>query len=88
MIKIVNEGNNVSRDLSPAIDEFLQDIAQMYGGISYGDIMDHNYTEDDIRKLSNLRRRANKWADEMMEDEFDDYMKSKIVPSVKSILGK
>jgi len=32
-------GNNVSDNLPPRVDSFLQDIAQMHGGIDYGDII-------------------------------------------------
>ena len=53
----LTEGNNVSSQLTPAIDAFLQDIAQMYETIDYKDIMKHNYSEEDIRKLKNLRRK-------------------------------
>lgn len=51
------EGNNVSSQLPPALDSFLQDIAQMYGTITYNDIMKHEYTEEDLKKLKNYRRR-------------------------------
>ena len=47
----LKEGNAVSGKIPPALDSFLQDIAQMYGTIDYGDIMDHDYTEDDISSL-------------------------------------
>lgn len=88
MIKRIDEGNNVSGNLPPSVDEFLQDVAQMYGGISYTDIMGHHYSDEDIRKLNNLRKRAQMWSDEMDEDEFEDYMNTKIVPSVKKIFSK
>lgn len=38
-IKIIREGNLVTNDLPARIDSFLQDFAQMYGEISYNDIM-------------------------------------------------
>lgn len=55
--EMLTEGNNVSSQLSPALDSFLQDIAQMYGTITYKDIMGHEYTEEDLKKLKNYRRR-------------------------------
>lgn len=70
----INEGNSVSGKIPPALDSFLQDIAQMYATIDYGDIMDHDYTEDDIRKLNNLRRRFITWA---QYDEDDEEVKAK-----------
>ncbi|MBO5712308.1 MAG: hypothetical protein J6R47_05655 [Acholeplasmatales bacterium] len=53
----LNEGNPVSGKIPESIDSFLQDIAQMYQTIDYGDIMDHDYTEDDIKALRSLRRK-------------------------------
>lgn len=38
-IEILREGNSVSNGLPARIDSFLQDFAQMYSGITYGDIM-------------------------------------------------
>ena len=72
----LTEGNNVSSQLPPAIDSFLQDIAQMYETIDYKDIMQHEYSEEDIRKLKNLRRRfraevpyeGDEEADQIMQD--------------------
>ena len=87
-IKRFLEGNPTSNTLPYSIDEFLQDIAQMYGGISYSDIGRHDYSEDDIRKLSNIRRRYLKWGNEMMEDEFEEYVSSKILPDILKIFGK
>lgn len=72
--KSLNEGNAVSGKIPPALDSFLQDIAQMYQTIDYGDIMDHDYTEDDIRKLNNLRRRFITWS---QYDEDDEEVKAK-----------
>ena len=86
--KSLNEGNSVSGKIPPALDSFLQDIAQMYGTIDYGDIMDHDYTEDDIRKLNNLRRRFTTWA---QYDEDDEEVKAKlneIANKVAEILKK
>lgn len=71
----LNEGNSVSSKIPPALDSFLQDITQMYGTIDYGNIMDHDYTEDDIRKLNNLRRRFITWA---QYDEDDEEVKAKL----------
>ena len=47
--------NAVSSKIPEAIDQFLQDIAQMYQTISYKDIMDHDYTSEDLQKLAKLR---------------------------------
>ena len=53
----LNEGNPVSGKIPESIDSFLQDIAQMYQTIDYGDIMDHDYSEEDVKKLRSLRRK-------------------------------
>ena len=58
--------NSVSSKIPEAIDQFLQDIAQMYQTISYKDIMDHDYTAEDLQKLAKLRgkfRREINYAD-------------------------
>ena len=70
----LNEGNPVSGKIPPALDSFLQDIAQIFGTIDYGDIMEHDYSADDIRKLNNLRRRFITWA---QYDEDDEEVKAK-----------
>lgn len=57
MKESLNEGNPVSGKIPESIDSFLQDIAQMYGTIDYGDIMDHDYSEEDVKKLRSLRRK-------------------------------
>lgn len=85
----LNEGNSVSGKIPPALDSFLQDIAQMYQTIDYGDIMDHDYTEDDIRKLNNLRRRFITWAqydedDEEVKAKFDE-IANKVAEILKSV---
>lgn len=57
MAEGLNEGNNVSSDLPTPIDGFLQDVAQMFGTISYVDITNHSYTPEDIKQLASLRRK-------------------------------
>ena len=63
--------NSVTSKIPEAIDQFLQDIAQMYQTISYKDIMDHDYTSEDLQKLAKLRgkfRREITYADSGDED--------------------
>ena len=78
----LNEGNAVSSKILPALDSFLQDIAQMYGTIDYSDIMDHDYTEDDIRKLNNLRRNFITWS---QYDEDNEEVKAKFNEIAKKV---
>lgn len=82
----LTEGNNVSSQLPPAIDSFLQDIAQMYETITYADIMKHQYSEEDMKKLTNLRRRFREEA--QYNDEESDAIMQKIANKVALIIKK
>lgn len=53
----LTEDNNVSSELPAPIDGFLQDVAQMFGTISYADIIKHKYTPEEIKQLASLRRK-------------------------------
>lgn len=74
--------NNVSSELTPALDNFLQDVAQIHGGIDYNDIMEFgkNVTPEQIKKLTNLRRRYN------TEAQYDDANFDPIVAKVIAIV--
>ena len=50
-------GNPITNTLPSDIDDFLQDISQIYGGISYMDIMKFGevYTQKDLMKLRHLK---------------------------------
>lgn len=54
--------NAVSNYFSPALDSFLQDMAQMYGKMTYNDIMDSRPEEKDLDRLNRLHREYNKEA--------------------------
>lgn len=81
----LTEGNNVSSQLHPSIDSFLQDIAQMYGTISYNDIMEHKYSSTDIKKLSSLRRKFREEAQYEGDPEADAAL-NKIAQDVAKIV--
>lgn len=81
----LTEGNNVSSQLPPSIDDFLQDIAQMYGTITYKDIMEHEYTEEDLKKLKNYRRRFRAEVPYEGDEETDNVLK-KIANRVAQIV--
>lgn len=84
MNEMLTEGNNVSSQLTPALDFFLQDIAQIHGTINYNDIMNHKYTEEDIKKLRGLRKQ---WKEEAQYDSDEtDTILSNIADEVASIL--
>ncbi len=82
----LTEGNNVSSNLTPAIDSFLQDIAQIHGGIDYNDIIEFGktVTPEDVKKLTNLRRRYRAEA-EYGDDAILDPIVAKVVALVKPI---
>lgn len=54
--------NAVSNFFSPALDAFLQDMAQMFGKITYTDIMNSRPDKKDLGRLNQLRREYNKEA--------------------------
>ena len=51
-------GNPITSTLPGDIDDFLQDVSQIHGGISYGDIMKFGevYTQKDLMKLRHLEK--------------------------------
>lgn len=54
--------NAVSNFFSPALDAFLQDMAQMFGKMTYTDIMNSRPDKKDLGRLNQLRREYNKEA--------------------------
>jgi len=47
-------GNPITNHLPLDIDDFLHDIAQIYGGLSYFDIINFRPTKIQVKKLRNL----------------------------------
>ena len=85
--EMLTEGNNVTSQVPPAIDNFLQDIAQMYRTITYKDIMEHEYTEEDLKKLKNYRRRFRAESPYEGDEEADKVLKdvaNRVAQLVKS----
>lgn len=82
----LNEGNSVSGKIPPALDSFLQDIAQMYETIDYGDIMDHDYTAEDLQKLAKLRGKFRREINYVDSDEDAAAVCEKIANDVAEIL--
>lgn len=60
------EENSVSNSLPPSVDSFLQDVAQMYGGIDYTDIMHFakKATDAEVKKIQALSRKFKANADD------------------------
>lgn len=58
----LNEGNQITSELPATIDQFLMDMAQMYCDFDYQDITNfaNKASEDDIRKVTNIRRSLNR----------------------------
>lgn len=60
------EENSVTNSLPPSVDNFLQDVAQMYGGIDYNDIMHFakKATDAEVKKIQALSRKFKANADD------------------------
>ena len=71
--------------ITPVINSWLQDIAQMTGQISYSDIKDE-VTQDQLRRLNNARRRWNNAAKYNYEDDYNEQIANKIGIEVRNIL--
>lgn len=58
--------NSVTNSLPPSVDNFLQDVAQMYGGIDYTDIMHFakKATDAEVKKIQALSRKFKANADD------------------------
>lgn len=83
------EENSVSGSLPDSADGFLQDVAQMYGGIDYTDIMHFakKATSTEIRKIQSLRKKAELAAEEDDEEAIGRIAKQ-AASYVKSILAE
>ena len=94
------EENAVSNSLPPSVDNFLQDVAQMYGGIDYTDIMHFakKATDTEVKKIQALNFMFKDNADdEEIAEEIakkvasfvkDSLVESKRKPSKKALNGK
>ena len=69
--KIRTESNSVSRNIPFTLDNFLQDVAQITGTISYLDIANFKYTEKDKASLNKLR---SAWYDALDNDADDEVL--------------
>lgn len=72
----LNEDNTVTRDLPEALDNFLQDFAQVYGGISYNDIMELGKSWDtmdkgDKRLINKFVKDIKSWAEDSPFDYYE-----------------
>ena len=83
------EENSVSGSLPASADGFLQDVAQMYGGIDYTDIMHFakKATSTEIRKIQSLRKKAELAAEEDDEEAIGRIAKQ-AASYVKSVLAE
>ena len=77
------QSNTVTSTLPPALDTFLQDLAQMKGLFDYRDIIDFSKraTDKDLKELKKLRRQANEAAEYDDEEDLERIAKnvSKII---------
>lgn len=61
--------NQISSNLTPAVDNFLHDVAQIGGTITYGDIMHFQPTPESLKELKKLR---SKWREAAEYDDEDE----------------
>lgn len=68
---ILDESNQITSQLPAAIDQFLMDMAQMYCDFDYQDITNfaNKANEDDIRKVTNIRRSLNRRFDNGYQED-------------------
>ncbi len=84
--KLKTESNGVSRNIPFTLDNFLQDVAQITGTISYLDIANFKYTEKDKASLNKLR---SAWYDALDDDADDEVLQdigSKVADYIKNKL--
>lgn len=81
------EENSVSGSLPDSIDSFLQDVAQMYGGIDYTDIMHFakKATDADIKKLRSIRKQ---YRDDIGDEDDAERVAKQAASYVKSVLAE
>lgn len=68
----VNANNSVSSSLPYSIDNFLQDFAQMYGGIDYTDIMNCADSKELRVCVSKIKRELKGYAGDIYELSEED----------------
>lgn len=81
------EENSVSGSLPASIDSFLQDVAQMYGGIDYTDIMHFakKATDADVKKLRSIRKQ---YRDDIDDEDDAERVAKQAASYVKSVLAE
>lgn len=81
------EENSVSGSLPASIDSFLQDVAQMYGGINYTDIMHFakKATDADVKKLRSIRKQ---YRDDIDDEDDAERVAKQAASYVKSVLAE
>lgn len=81
------EENSVSGSLPASVDSFLQDVAQMYGGIDYTDIMHFakKATDADVKKLRSIRRQ---FRDDIDDEDDAERVAKQAAAYVKSVLAE
>lgn len=82
----LKEGNPVTDKLPGVVDSFLQDIAQFTNLISYRDIMNHEYTDAEIKRLKSLGRKWNREYEYAEDDPESAEIIKKIEKEVASIV--
>lgn len=80
----INESNSITNELPESVDQFLMDIAQTTNAFDYNDVSKFakRATEEDIKKLKNIRRKWLRDA-EMMEDDEVEAFGKKVASIIK-----
>lgn len=81
------EENSVSGSLPASVGSFLQDVAQMYGGIDYTDIMHFakKATDADVKKIRSLRTQ---YRDDIDDEDDAERVAKQAASYVKSVLAE
>lgn len=81
------EENSVSGSLPASVDSFLQDVAQMYGGIDYTDITHFakKATDADVKKIRSLRKQ---YRDDIDDEDDAERVAKQAASYVKSVLAE
>ena len=82
----LNEGNGVSSNIPAMLDNFLQDVAQMTGQISYKDIIELGKDKKLSAKLDKIKKLKRSWED--VADDYNDDAMMDVGRKIKRIINE
>lgn len=84
----LKEGNPGKVSVPDSIDNFMMDMCQMYlPDGSFNKYLKHEFTADEIKQLSNIRRAVNKNAMDYSDEDFDEYIHTKVEPKILAMIS-